>query len=66
MPSIAYYLLNKLRLGDEEPFWLTSADLFFINDIGILCRKLFPVGNRKDVEIYIQTVAPIEMRRSIL
>ena len=65
--SIAYYLLNnKLRLGDEEPFWLTSADLFFINEKGILCRKLFPVGNRKDVEIFIQTVAPIGIRRSIL
>ena len=65
--SIAYYLLNnKLRIGDEEPFWLTSADLFFINERGILSRKLFPVGNRKDDEIFIQTVTPIGIRRSIL
>ena len=65
--SIAYYLLNnKLRYGDEEPFWLPSIDLFFINDQGILSRKLFPSVNRKGTDIHIQTVAPIGIRRSIL
>ena len=65
--SIAYYLLNnKLRAGDEDPFWLPSAELFFINEQGILCRKLIPDGNRKGVELHNQTVAPIGIRRKIL